>query len=190
MQRYDVITVPDPVLREVAAPVERVDEGVRARLLKLQATMIAANGIGLAANQVGLLERIIVADVAEGSWVYDGEEDGALRVESQRPLKIGTSPLLMINPEVVWKDDRKSVFVEGCLSIPEQYADVVRPASVRVAYLDIDGNEREVEAHGLLSHCVQHEIDHLDGILFVDYLSKLRRSMMIRKVQKSKREGP
>lgn len=185
MSLLKIITVPDPVLKTAAQPVARVDDTVRKQLEDMRDTMYDAPGIGLAANQVNVLRRLIVCNVQDGSWEYGGEEKpGVLRLESMRPAEEKNQPLLMANPVVIWESEQRSVYEEGCLSIPGQYADVERPASVRVKYLDISNTEREILAEGLLSHCVQHEIDHLNGILFVDYLSSLKRSMMLRKVAK------
>lgn len=170
MSRLDIITVPDPVLKAVARPVDSVGESVRRTLDAMLETMYDAPGIGLAANQVGILDRILVMDVD-----YKKEEGRK-------------NPVFMVNPEIVWKSDEISVMEEGCLSIPGQFAEVQRPATVRVRYLDYHGRAAELEAEGLLSHCVQHEIDHLNGVLFIDYLSKLRRDMMIRRVEKLKKQ--
>jgi peptide deformylase len=127
--------------------------------------MYDAPGIGLAANQVGILNRVLVMDLE----YRDGE---------------GGNPYYMANPEIIWKSEEISVLEEGCLSVPQQYAEVERPEKVKVKYLDYNGEEKELEAKGLLSHCVQHEIDHLDGVVFIDYLSSLKRNMLIRKVKK------
>jgi peptide deformylase len=170
MSLYKIITVPDPVLREVAQPVNAVDAALRQQMDKMLQTMYEAPGIGLAANQVGLLNRVLVMDLSR-------------RDEEETP-----QPFFMVNPEIVWESEERSVMEEGCLSIPQQYADVERPAIVRVEYLDYDGKKAELEAEGLLSHCVQHEIDHLNGVLFVDYLSSLKRNMIIRKVEKLKKQ--
>lgn len=170
MSLYEIITVPAPVLRETAQPVNRVDDAIRTQMDRMLETMYDAPGIGLAANQVGLLNRVLVMDLSHR------EEDPERK------------PIFMANPEIIWKSDEPSVLEEGCLSIPEQYAEVQRPLKVRVKYLDYNSNEAEIEAEGLLSHCVQHEIDHLNGVLFVDYLSKLKRDMMIRRVKKLTRD--
>lgn len=170
MKKYEIIIVPDPVLREKAQPVARVDDKIRAQMDAMLKTMYDAPGIGLAANQVGLLNRVLVMDLAA-------------RKEDAEP-----DPIFMANPEIVWKSGEISVMEEGCLSIPQQFAEVERPASVRVKYLDYDNKEQELEASELLAHCVQHEIDHLNGVLFVDYLSSLKRDMIIRKVEKLKKQ--
>jgi len=170
MASYQIVTVPDPVLKTAASAVARVDDALRVQLDAMLETMYEAPGIGLAANQVGLLNRVVVMDVAY-------REENAAK-----------DPIFMINPEIIWASDEKSVMEEGCLSIPGQYAEIERPASVRVKYLDYHGKEAELVAEELLSHCVQHEIDHLNGILFIDYLSKLKRDMMVRRVEKMKKQ--
>lgn len=167
---YPLIIVPDPVLKTRAQEVSRVDDALRAQMDKMMATMYDAPGIGLAANQVGLLNRVIVLDTA----FRKGED--------------ARDPLFMVNPQIVWKSDDISVMEEGCLSIPGQFAEVQRPAVVRVKYLDYNGREAEREMAEIDSHCVQHEIDHLDGVLFIDYLSKLKRDMMLRRVEKLKKQ--
>ena len=174
---YNIIIVPDPVLRQTAQPVARVDDIVRAQMNKMLSTMYDAPGIGLAANQVGLLNRVLVMDLSYRRSKM--EEDGP---ESEEPR-----PILMANPEIIWESEDMSVMEEGCLSIPGQYAEVERPARVRVKYIGYNNEAGELEAEGLLSHCVQHEIDHLNGVLFVDYLSSLKRNMILRKVEKSKK---
>ena len=159
-----LVILPDPVLRLVSKPVERVD----APLLKLAddmfETMYDAPGIGLAAIQIGEPLRMLVIDLAK-----EGEEP---------------APQVFINPEILEKSDERSVYEEGCLSIPDYYAEVERPAKVRVRHLDREGKEQEVEAEGLLATCLQHEIDHLNGVLFIDHISKLKRDMVVRKFKK------
>lgn len=164
-----IFTVPDAVLTEIAQPVERVDAAVQKQMRDMLETMYAAPGIGLAANQVGMLNRVLVMDL---EWKKEGNPG---------------NPIFMANPEIVWRSEDISVMEEGCLSVPDQYAEVERPAGVRVRYLDFDGQQQELLAEGLMSHCVQHEIDHLNGLRFIDHLSKLKRDMMIRKVQKIRR---
>ena len=180
MTDYSIITVPDPVLKEVAHPVDKVDDTVRKQMDGMLQTMYDAPGIGLAANQVGLLNRVLVMDLSHrGERGYEDDEE-----ESQTP-----EPIFMANPEIIYESEEMSVMEEGCLSIPRQQADVERPALVRVKYLDYNGKEAELEASGLLSHCVQHEIDHLNGVLFIDYLSSLKRNMILKKVQKLKKQN-
>ena len=151
----------------MSAPVEAVDERVRALVDDMFETMYAAPGVGLAAIQIGLPHRIVVMDLAEKEAPAD--------------------PKCFINPEVIWTSEDLATYEEGCLSVPEQYADVARPAEAKVRYLDRDGIPQEMHARGLLATCIQHEIDHLNGILFVDHLSSVRRSIILRKLAKAKR---
>jgi len=169
MALLPIIVAPDPRLKRLAAPVERVDDETRRLMDDMLETMHEAPGIGLAAPQVGVLKRVIVADLAR-----EGEEP--------RPYR-------MANPEIVWVSDDDANYEEGCLSLPEHFAEVVRPAAVKVRYLDHEGEARELEADGLLATCVQHEIDHLDGILFVDHLTALKRNMILRKLTKTKKQA-
>ncbi len=169
MDLYKIITVPHPSLREKAQEVSRVDDAIRVQMDKMLQTMYDAPGIGLAANQVDVLNRVLVMDLSK-------------RKDEEPP-----APIFMVNPQIIYESEEMSVMEEGCLSIPQQYADVERPAIVRVKYLDYNGKDAELEAEGLLSHCVQHEIDHLDGVLFVDYLSSLKRNIILRKVDKMKK---
>lgn len=168
MALLPILIVPHPVLKEVAAPVRAVDAKVARLMDDMLETMYEANGLGLAAPQVGLLQRVIVMDVHE-------------KGEPPRPIQ-------MANPEIVWKSEETALCEEGCLSIPELYADVMRPKSVRVRYQDRAGAVQELEADGMLAVCVQHEIDHLNGVLFVDHLSMLKRNMILRKLQKQQRQ--
>lgn len=159
-----LIILPDPILRQVSKPVERVDASVRKLADDMLATMYDAPGIGLAAIQIGEPLRMLVIDLAK---------------EDEAP-----APHVFINPEVLESADTRSVYEEGCLSIPDYYAEVERPASVRVKYLDRDGKLQEIEAEGLMSTCLQHEIDHLNGVLFIDHISKLKRDMVVKKFKK------
>ena len=167
MAVLDILVAPHPVLKQKAKPVEQVDARIAKLMDDMVETMYAAKGIGLAAPQIGVLERVIVVDVHE---------------KDEEP-----NPIRLANPEIVWKSDDTAVCEEGCLSVPDQYAEVTRPASVRVRYLDENNETREIEAEGMLATCIQHEIDHLNGVLFVDYLSMLKRNMILRKVQKMQR---
>lgn len=171
MSILPIITIPDPVLKQVAQPVENIDETVLRQIDDMFETMYKAPGIGLAANQVGMLNRVFVMDVGF-------RDENAAR-----------TPVAMINPEIVWQSEQRSVMEEGCLSIPQQYAEVERPAVVRVRYLDRAGTFQELEAAGLAAHCVQHELDHLDGVLFIDHLSRMKRGMIMRRLEKLKRGG-
>lgn len=167
MAKLDIINVPDPLLKTVSKPVAQVDDRVRTLLDNMLETMYAAPGIGLAAIQVAVAERMIVLDTS-------------MEEEEKRPQ-------FFINPEVVWESEERNVYSEGCLSVPEHYADVERPASVRVKYLDYNGEMQEQLMEGLDATCIQHEIDHLNGIVFIDYLSRLKRNMIVRKVQKAQK---
>jgi peptide deformylase len=162
-----IITAPDPRLKVVSAKVERVTAQTRRLMDDMRETMYAAPGIGLAAVQIGEPQRIIVLDIA--------------RKDEEK------SPRYFVNPVVTWTSEEMAVYEEGCLSVPELYDDVERPAKCRVEYLDYDGKPQILEADGLLSTCLQHEIDHLDGVLFIDHLSKLKRDMLLRKLIKAKR---
>ena len=161
-------TAPDPVLKQKALPVPAVDDRVRQLLDDMLETMYAAKGIGLAAPQVGISERVLVIDLNPGEDTQD-----------KKIYKI-------INPEITWVSDEDSHYEEGCLSVPTHYADVVRPASVKVKYLDETGAAQELTADGLLATCIQHEIDHLDGILFIDHISALKRNIILRKLLKTR----
>jgi peptide deformylase len=165
-----IMLLPDPVLRQVSSPVERVDDNVRAFAADLFETMYDAPGIGLAGIQVGEPRRILVIDLAK-----EGEPK---------------APQVFINPEIVARSDEASVYEEGCLSIPDYYAEVERPKDVTVRYLDLDGKAHEIKAEGLLAVCLQHEIDHLNGVLFIDHISKLKRDMVVRKFRKMARDKP
>ncbi len=162
-----IVTIPDPVLRKTSAPVERVDDDLRRLMDDMLATMYDAPGVGLAAPQIGLLRRVIVMDAAR-----DDEPK---------------APIVMANPEILERSEEMRVHEEGCLSIPEVTAEVERPAIARVTYLDREGQRQETELEGILSTIVQHEIDHLNGVLFIDYLSRLKRDMIVRKFTKQKR---
>jgi peptide deformylase len=165
----DIIKLPDPLLKKVSAPVERVDDELRALADDMLATMYNAPGIGLAAVQIGIPRRLLVMDVAR---------------EEEPP-----APHVLINPEVVWTSDGTSEHEEGCLSIPDVFYTVERPAEVKVAYLDREGHQQEMHCDGLLATCVQHEIDHLNGVLFIDHLSRLKRDRVIRKFNKIARHA-
>lgn len=164
-----IVVAPDPILKRKADPVEAVTPDIARLMDDMLETMYAAPGIGLAAPQVGVSKRILVMDVA-------GADEAP-------------NPIRMANPRIVGASDDKKTYEEGCLSFPEQFSEVCRPAAVTVRYLDETGAEREIEADGLLAVCVQHEIDHLDGIVFVDHLSSLKRGMIMRKLKKLKRSG-
>jgi peptide deformylase len=169
MAKLPIIVAPDPRLKVKCKPVARVDVKVARLMDDLLETMYAAPGIGLAAPQVGIAQRVIVLDVAK---------------DDDPP-----APLRMANPELIWVSDEDAVFSEGCLSLPEHYADVTRPARIRVRYLDHENEIRELAAKGTLATCIQHEMDHLDGILFVDHLTALKRNIILRKLVKAKKSA-
>jgi peptide deformylase len=162
-----IITAPDPRLKLKARPVAAVDDNIRRLMDDMLETMRKAIGIGLAAPQVGVAKRVIVLDVAR-----EGEE---------------AQPMMLANPEILWRSSELATFSEGCLSLPEHYADVTRPVEIRLRYLDYQNEIREIDASGLLATCIQHEIDHLDGVLFVDHISLVKRGMILRKLAKAKR---
>lgn len=167
-----LVICPDPRLKTVSKPLEKVDDEARALFDTMLETMYAMKGIGLAAIQVGVAKRMLVMDLGKGSSRYPDSGEG-------KP-----HPLCLANPEIIWASEEKSPYEEGCLSFPGQYAEVWRPAQVKVKYLDYHGHEQVLEADGLLATCVQHEMDHLNGITFVDYLSSVKRDIIIRKVKK------
>tara|TARA_Y100001958_G_C21116003_1_gene461572 strand:- start:62 stop:586 length:525 start_codon:yes stop_codon:yes gene_type:complete len=162
-----ILTEPDPLLRKKSAPLENVNDEARKLMDDMLETMYAAPGIGLAAIQVGILKRIIVIDISK-----------------DKEMK---KPLFLINPEIVFKSNKTSVYEEGCLSLPGQFAEIERPAECHLKFVDYNGSQKELKAEGLLATCIQHEVDHLDGILFIDYLSKLKKSMIIKKLEKRKK---
>ena len=161
-----ILTEPNQILRQVSKPVEKVGEEEKKLMDDMLETMYAANGIGLAAIQIGIPKRIIVIDLN--------------RDEIQK------KPMYFVNPVIKNKDPLKATYEEGCLSVPNQFAEVDRPSKCEIEYLDYDGNKKLLKADGLLATCVQHEMDHLEGILFIDYLSKLKKSMIIKKLSKKK----
>ncbi len=169
MSILPIVIAPDARLKTIAKPVSRVDDRVRRLMADMLETMYHAPGIGLAAPQIGVLERIVVMDLAEK------DEPAA--------------PQRFVNPEILWRSEEMNTYNEGCLSIPETYADIVRPARVRVKYLDETGAERTIEADGMLATCLQHEIDHLNGVLFTDYLSSIKRNIIMRRMTKAKKNG-
>lgn len=159
-----VLTAPDPRLKATSKPVAKVDDSVRQLMDDMLETMYVSNGIGLAAPQVGVTKRIIVMDLAR---------------QGEPP-----NPLRLANPEIVWQSEEKVVCEEGCLSVPDQYSEVLRPKAVKIRYLDYQNEIRELETDGYLATCIQHEIDHLNGVLFIDHLSFLKRNIILRKLAK------
>jgi len=167
MAKMKIYEIPEPVLRQKAEKVAAVDASVRQTLSDMLETMYAGNGVGLAANQVGLLKRLVVIDCA-------GQD------EEPQPIK-------MVNPEIIAHSDNKILHNEGCLSLPKEYADIERWEEVTVCYIDENGQKREITTGGLLAIAMQHEIDHLDGILFIDYLSKLKRDRLLTHLEKRRK---
>jgi peptide deformylase len=169
MAVLDIVTLPDPLLRQVSKPVAQVDDTTRKLWDDMLETMYAAPGIGLAAVQIGVPRRVLVADLAK-----DGEAE---------------QPLFLANPEIVWSSEAQSDYEEGCLSIPEYYEMVTRPSEVKVRYLGRQGEALELHATGVLATCLQHEIDHLNGVLFIDYITKLKRDRVVKKFAKAQKLG-
>ena len=163
-----IIIEPDPVLRKKCDPLEKVDDQTRKLMKDMLETMYNAPGIGLAAIQVGILKRLVVIDVSK-----DQEKK---------------EPLFLINPEIIHTSNKTSIYEEGCLSLPGQFAEIERPAECVLKYVDYQGIQKEMKAERLLATCIQHEVDHLNGILFIDYLSKLKKDMIIKKLAKQKKE--
>ena len=163
-----ILTEPDPILRKKCEPLEKVDAETKKLMDDMLETMYAAPGIGLAAVQVGILKRLVVIDISKG------EEE--------------KKPIFLINPQIINQSKKTSVYEEGCLSLPGQFAEIERPAECTLKYIDYNGKEKELKADGLLATCIQHEVDHLNGILFIDYLSKLKKDMIIKKLVKKKKE--
>ncbi len=163
-----IIIEPDPVLRKKCDPLEKVDDQTRKLMKDMLETMYNAPGIGLAAIQIGILKRLVVIDISK-----DQEKK---------------EPLFLINPEIIHTSNKTSIYEEGCLSLPGQFAEIERPAECVLKYVDYQGIQKEMKAEGLLATCIQHEVDHLNGILFIDYLSKLKKDMIIKKLAKQKKE--
>ena len=163
-----ILTEPNKLLRQISQPVDHVGENEQKLMDDMIETMYAANGIGLAAIQIGFPKRIIVMDISKD--------------------KTNKSPMYFVNPIILNKATEQSTYEEGCLSVPNQFAEINRPKTCHIKYLDYDGNQQETKVEGLLATCIQHEIDHLEGILFIDYLSKLKKSMIIKKLSKQKKE--
>ena len=168
MSLKNIVTEPDPILRKKSLPLENVNDSTRKLLDDMLQTMYAAPGIGLAAVQIGVLKRIIVVDISK-------------KEEEKKPI-------FLINPVITFKSKETSLFEEGCLSLPGHFAEIEIPAKCKIEYINYNGKKAELGAEGLLSTCIQHEIDHLNGVLFIDYLSKLKKDMIIKKLKKQKKE--
>ena len=163
-----ILTEPNKILRQKSLPVEKIDADLQRLMDDMLETMYAAPGIGLAAIQIGIPKRVIVLDLSR----------------KDEPKK----PMFFVNPEIIKKSENNSTYEEGCLSVPGQFAEIDRPEKCKIRYLDYHGHKNEIEVEGMLATCIQHEIDHLEGILFIDYLSKLKQSMIIKKLSKQKKE--
>ena len=163
-----ILTEPDPFLRKKSENVEKVDGDIRQLMDDMLETMYNAPGIGLAAIQIGVPKRVIVMDISKG------EEE--------------KNPLYFVNPEIIWSSKEDATYEEGCLSVPGQFAEIDRPDKCHIKYLDYYGNKKELKAEGLLATCIQHEMDHLRGVLFIDYLSKLKKTLITKKLSKQKKE--
>ena len=168
MTKRTIIIEPDPILRKKSDAIEKVDDELRKLMDEMLETMYEAPGIGLAAVQVGILKRLIVIDISK----EDKKKE----------------PIFLINPKIIFKSSNTSTHEEGCLSLPGHFAEIERPAECHIDYIDYDGKKKNIKAKGLLATCIQHEIDHLNGILFIDYLSKLKKDMIIKKLVKQKKE--
>ena len=168
MTKKKILIIPDPILRKKSDKVTSIDKSIKQLMNDMLQIMYDAPGIGLAAIQIGIPKRVVVMDLSKN--------------EEKK------NPMFFVNPEITWKSDSKSSYEEGCLSIPNQFAKIERSEKCNVKYLDYDGNEKKIEASGLLSTCIQHEVDHLNGILFIDYLSKLKKDNIIKKVSKNQKE--
>ena len=162
-----ILIEPDPILRKKCQPIEKVSQEERKLMDDMLETMYKAPGIGLAAIQIGILKRLIVIDISKDEK---------------------KNPLFLVNPKITFRSKKTSVYEEGCLSLPGHFAEIERPEECHVDYIDYDGKERELKANGLLATCIQHEVDHLNGVLFIDYLSKLKKDMIIKKLIKHKKE--
>ena len=176
MSLLRIYEAPDPMLRQISTPIEAVDDEMRALIADMFETMYAAPGIGLAAVQVGVPRCLLVMDLQEPS---DPED------EDSPPIR---QPRVFINPVIVAHSQREVPYTEGCLSVPDQYAEVMRPDHIRARWLDEHGKQHEEDLDGLLAICLQHEMDHLEGILFIDHLSKLKRDILLKKLAKARRE--
>ena len=163
-----ILIEPDPILRKKSETIKNVDDDLRNLMSDMLETMYHAPGIGLAAVQIGILKRIVVIDISKDKEKKD--------------------PLFLVNPTIVHKSKKTSTYEEGCLSLPNQFAEIERPAECILKYIDYNGKEKDLKADGLLATCIQHEVDHLNGILFIDYLSKLKKDMIIKKLVKHKKE--
>jgi peptide deformylase len=187
-----LVILPDAQLRLVSTPVEEVTPEIRTLVADMFETMYDAPGIGLAAIQIGVPKRVVTLDVAKRAASEQEQDEGAEDADGAQEKRDAQprNPMAFINPQITWSSEERSVYEEGCLSIPEYYEEVERPAAVKVSYTDLDGKRQEIEADGLLATCLQHEIDHLNGVLFIDHLSRLKRERVTKRFAKqAKRDG-
>jgi len=168
MSKKNILTIPDPILRKISEPVKKIDKETKKLMDDMLETMYEAPGIGLAAVQIGILKRVIVIDL------------------SKKDEK--KNPIFIVNPEIISKSKELASYEEGCLSVPGQFAEIERPDRCHIKYLDYHGKSKEIKAEGMLATCIQHEMDHLEGILFIDYLSKLKKDIIIKKTKKQVKE--
>lgn len=179
-----ILFIPDPHLKKVAAPVPKITSATRTLVKDMFATMYDAPGIGLAAPQIGVMERVVVVDCARRAAEEEGDEQDLDQDQDDAEPET-PDPIAMINPEIIWFSDELRVHEEGCLSIPDYYEDVERPDNIRIRYTDVEGEIIERAADGILATCMQHEVDHLNGKLFIDYLSRLKRERITKKFSKA-----
>ena len=180
-----ILTEPNKILREKSLRVANVDKNIQRLMDDMLETLYAAPGIGLAAIQVGIAKRVIVMDISRSRNDIGRDKDDINKNEDKEPKK----PMYFVNPEIIWKSEDKFTYEEGCLSLPNQFAEIDRSKQCHVKYLDYNGDPQELKAEGLLATCIQHEIDHLEGILFIDYLSKLKKEMIIKKLSKQTKDN-
>ena len=194
MSVREIIEVPNPLLKTISAPVAEVGDDTRALMDDMLETMYDANGIGLAAIQIGVAQRIIVMDISQSysedeaankADAEDENDEEAAEARRLRDLLKDEKPRFFVNPEIIWTAEETRNYQEGCLSVPGFYDDVARPAQCKVKFLDYDGQPQEIDCDGLLATCIQHEMDHLNGIVFLDHLSRLKRQMALKKLKKA-----
>lgn len=194
MSVREIIEVPNPLLKTISAPVAEVGDDTRALMDDMLETMYDANGIGLAAIQIGVAQRIIVMDISQSysedeaankADAEDENDEEAAEARRLRDLLKDEKPRFFVNPEIIWTTEETRNYQEGCLSVPGFYDDVARPAQCKVKFLDYDGQPQEIDCDGLLATCIQHEMDHLNGIVFLDHLSRLKRQMALKKLKKA-----
>ncbi len=184
MALLSILVAPDPILKQVSEPVRKVTDEIRRLMDDMLETMYEAPGIGLAAIQVGVAKRVIVIDLGKPKSKDDEGDEDVKPAKDEKPER---RPMYFIDPEIIWASDEYVVCEEGCLSVPDLYEEVERPERVKVKFLDYHGRPQEIDAEGMLAVCLQHEMDHLEGVLFIDHLSRLKRAMMLKKLAKSRK---